>query len=115
MEIREVSNMTEYVVALTTCPTDKSRELGDYLVKARVCACVNIIPKVLSIYHWKGDIVTEDESILIMKTRGDSKEKLWTSLKEKHPYEVPEFVVLEIQWGSKDYLNWISSSINTME
>ena len=115
MEIREVSGMSEYVIALTTCPTDKSRELGDHLVKKRVCACVNIVPRVLSIYHWKGDIVTEDESLLIMKTRGDSKHKLWTSLKEKHPYEVPEFVVLEIQGGSEDYLNWISSRIHTVE
>ena len=78
--------MPEYVVALTTCPTDKSKELVNYLVKQQVCACVNILPRVLSIYHWKGDIVTEDESLLIMKTQEDYKEKLWASIKEKHPY-----------------------------
>lgn len=115
MEIREECIMPEYVVALTTCPTEKSKELGHYLVKQRVCACVNIVPRILSIYHWKEDIVTDDESLLIMKTKEDYREKLWASIKEKHPYEVPEFVVLGIKWGSVDYLNWISSSIDSIE
>ena len=115
MEIREEGIMPEYVVALTTCPTNKSKELGNYLVKQRVCACVNIVPRVVSIYHWKGDIVTEDESLLVMKTQEDCKEKLWASIREKHPYEVPEFVVLGIRWGSEEYLNWISSSISATE
>ncbi len=35
----------------------------------------------------------------------------WEAIKKKHPYEVPEFVVLPIKWGSQDYLNWISASI----
>jgi periplasmic divalent cation tolerance protein len=103
--------MSEYIVALTTCPTDKSNELGQYLVENRVCACVNIVPRLTSIYHWKDDIVTDEESLLIMKTRENSKEKLWEAIKEKHPYEVPEFIVLPIIWGSSDYLDWISSNI----
>ncbi len=107
--------MSEYVIALTTCPTNKSKELGQYLVNLQVCACVNIIPKILSIYHWKGDVVTDDESLLIIKTQEKYKEKLLAFIKEKHPYEVPEFVVVPIQWGSDDYLNWIASSINTIE
>ena len=102
--------MPEYVVALTTCPMDKSKDLALSLVDERVCACVNIIPKVTSIYHWKDKIVTDEESLLIMKTQEDHKEPLWNAIKEKHPYEVPEFVILPITWGSQDYLNWISSS-----
>ncbi len=115
MEIRVQYSMPEYVVALTTCPTNMSKELGYHLVKERVCACVNIIPRVLSIYHWKDDIATDDESLLIIKTKEDCKEKLWASIKEKHPYEVPELVILEISWGSEDYLNWITSSIDVVK
>ena len=107
--------MPEYVVALTTCPTDKSKELGQYLVEQRVCACVNIVPSMVSIYHWKDEIVTDEESLLIIKTEEEHKERLWNSIKEKHPYDVPEFVVLPIKWGSKEYLDWISSSISATE
>ena len=107
--------MPEYVVALTTCPTEKSENLALSLVDERVCACVNIIPKVTSIYHWKDKLVTDEESILVIKTEETQKELLWKSIKEKHPYEVPEFVILPIVWGSQDYLNWISSSIGNQD
>lgn len=104
--------MPEFVVALTTCPKNMSEELARSLVEARVCACVNIISSVKSIYHWKNEIVTDEESLLIMKTQENHKEALWDAIKKKHPYEVPEFVILPIKWGSQDYLNWISESIH---
>ena len=103
--------MPEYVVALTTCPPGKSEELARSLVDERVCACVNIVSGVKSIYHWKDEITSDDESILIMKTQEDHKEALWKAIKNRHPYEVPEYVVLPIKWGSKDYLDWITESI----
>jgi len=103
--------MVDYVVALTTCPKDKSEDLARSLVENRVCACVNIISSIMSIYHWKDKIVTDEESLLIMKTQSDYKEALWEAIKKKHPYEVPEYVVLPIKWGSQDYLDWISASI----
>ena len=107
--------MPEYVVALTTCPVDKSKDLALSLVDERVCACVNIVPKVTSIYHWEDKLVMDEESLLIMKTEETNKDTLWKSIKEKHPYDVPEFVILPIKWGSEDYLSWISSSISNPE
>ncbi|MFW9962199.1 MAG: divalent-cation tolerance protein CutA [Candidatus Sifarchaeia archaeon] len=103
--------MQEYVVVLTTCPIKVSQELARFLAESRACACVNIIPKITSIYHWKNDLVIDDEALLIMKTERKQSENLWKVLKENHPYEVPEFVVIPIDWGSKDYLDWISQSV----
>ena len=102
--------MPEYVVALTSCPKNNSENIARSLVEERLCACVNIVSHVKSIYHWKGEIVTDEESLLIMKTQEDFKENLWESIKKKHPYEVPEFLILPIRGGSTDYLNWISES-----
>ena len=104
--------MPDYVVALTTCPVDISSKLARVLVEKRVCACVNIIPRVMSIYHWKDEITEDEESILLMKTEVDHQEALWEVIKNEHPYDVPEFVVLPITWGSQDYLDWISQSID---
>jgi periplasmic divalent cation tolerance protein len=103
--------MSEYIVALTTCPPEKSEELARILVEHKVCACVNIVTNVRSIYHWKNEIVSDDEVILIMKTQDDYKDTLWKVIKDNHPYEVPEYVVVSINWGSKDYLDWITDSI----
>ncbi len=103
--------MQEYVVALTTCPVENSKELAHILVETRLCACVNIIHNLTSIYHWKNEIVVEDESLLIIKTETKHSEALWESVKKNHPYEVPEFIVLPIRWGSQDYFDWISQSV----
>jgi len=105
--------MPEYVVALTTCPMKISEELARTLVKKQACACVNIIPKVTSIYNWKDEIVEDNESLLIMKTEARLVETLWEAVKREHPYEVPEYVILPIEWGSQDYLAWISQNVKS--
>lgn len=103
--------MKEYVLAITTCPASKAGELAKKLVESRQCACANIIPGVRSIYHWKGKIEDESESIILMKTEKNKVEELESTLKRYHSYDVPEFVVLSIIWGSESYLTWISESV----
>jgi periplasmic divalent cation tolerance protein len=103
--------MKEYILAMTTCPESKSKELGRQLVEKQVCACVNIIPTITSIYHWRNDMVTDTESILIMKTESRFAEILEKQIMEIHPYEIPEFIVLDIKSGYKKYLDWISASL----
>jgi periplasmic divalent cation tolerance protein len=53
----------------------------------------------------------DDEALLLMKTEKRHIKLLWEAVKEFHPYEVPEYVVLSIVWGSQDYLNWILQNI----
>jgi periplasmic divalent cation tolerance protein len=103
--------MPEYVLALTTCPPDEAGELAMKLVKSRHCACANIIPGVRSIYHWKGELEDDTESIVLMKTERFKVPVLEKALKETHSYDVPEFVVIPIIEGSKEYLRWITDSI----
>jgi periplasmic divalent cation tolerance protein len=74
---------------------------------------VNIIPKVTSIYHWENELVVDSEAVLIMKTDATHIERLWENVRKNHPYEVPEYVVLPIRWGSQDYLEWISHSVKS--
>jgi periplasmic divalent cation tolerance protein len=103
--------MKKYILAMTTCPESTSKNLARILVERRVCACVNTIPHVESIYHWKHEVVTDIESILIMKTESQFVDALRETVLEHHPYEVPEFIVLNLESGSKAYLDWISMSI----
>ena len=102
--------MTEYIVALSTCPEKEAEVIGRKLVESRKCACVNIIRGITSIYHWKGNIESETEDILLMKSISGMEQKLFDELRKHHPYEVPEFIILPIKWGSKDYLDWITES-----
>ena len=102
--------MPEYLLVISTTPPDDADRIARILVESKKCACVNIVRNISSIYHWKGEVHEETECILFMKTEDHHKEALFELLKQSHPYEVPEFVVVPISWGSKDYLEWISTS-----
>ncbi len=102
--------MSEYILVISTCPENEAESLAKILVESKLCACVNLIQNVFSIYHWKGRIEEEKESMLLMKTKKDLENDLFSVLKEHHSYEVPEFIVLSIDSGSDDYLKWIGES-----
>jgi len=99
--------MTEYKLAITTCPTNESHDLARTIVESKTAACVNVIEDVFSIYHWQGKIETAEESVLLMKTTGDHVPNLQSVVEAAHPYDVPEFVTLSIEKGAKSYLDWI--------
>ncbi|MHA1577739.1 MAG: divalent-cation tolerance protein CutA [Candidatus Thorarchaeota archaeon] len=102
--------MTKYVIVLSTAPVNEAAKLARILVESKKCACVNVINGVTSLYHWKGVIQEDSENILIMKTEFKHKEELLEILKKHHSYEVPEFVTIPIEWGSTEYLDWITAS-----
>ncbi|MHA1909499.1 MAG: divalent-cation tolerance protein CutA [Candidatus Thorarchaeota archaeon] len=102
--------MSEYILAISTCPEKEADNLARKLVESKECACVNLIRNVFSIYHWKGSIEEDQEVILLMKTKKELELSLLSELKKHHSYEVPEFIVLPIISGSMDYLNWIRES-----
>jgi periplasmic divalent cation tolerance protein len=103
-----MAGMTEFVVVLTTLPPGfDAAGLADALVTARVAACVTILPSVQSVYVWKGAVQRDQEQQLIIKTTGEQVPALWTALSARHPYEVPEFVVVPIVDGNPAYLDWI--------
>jgi periplasmic divalent cation tolerance protein len=101
----------EYVIVLTTLPGDfEIRTFARTLVEERLAACVNLLPPMDSVYRWEGQVAQETERQMIIKTSRDRVIALWDRIRELHPYETPEFVVLSIQDGSDAYLRWIGES-----
>jgi periplasmic divalent cation tolerance protein len=94
---------------IATAPSDAAPELARTLVEGRLAACVNIVPKVRSIYYWKGKIEDDQEALMLIKTTSEKMDSLTMRLKELHPYDVPEIISLEIQKneGNSDYLDWV--------
>jgi periplasmic divalent cation tolerance protein len=103
--------MTECVVALTTLPVDfDTRSLGEALVSDGLAACVAILPAIESVYAWEGVVQHDREQQLVIKTTRDRVTALWDALRERHPYEVPEFLVLDVTQGNPSYLEWVTRS-----
>jgi periplasmic divalent cation tolerance protein len=107
-----VSEMSaEYLVVLMTLPVDFDGEtFGRTLVEERLAACVNLLAPMESVYRWEGRIEVESERQIIVKTSKDRLAALWDRVREMHPYEVPEFLVLPIADGNEAYLRWIGES-----
>lgn len=101
----------EYVIALTTLPADADAgEFGRRLVDERLAACVNLLPVMESVYRWEGKIEFEAERQLVIKTSRDRVVDLWDRIRDLHPYEVPEFVVIPIVDGNEAYLRWVADA-----
>ncbi len=98
--------MDEYVLILSTCSELQSRKIAHTLVDERFAACVNIHP-VRSVYRWKGEVVNDDEDLLLIKTKKALVPGVIEKIKKIHSYEVPEVIVIPIIEGEKTYLTWI--------
>jgi periplasmic divalent cation tolerance protein len=104
--------MREIVVALSTLPAGFDADpLARALIDLGLAACVTILPGVQSVYTWDGKIESSREQQLVIKTTRDRVAALWTAMKARHPYGVPEFIVLPIVDGNPDYLRWVGESV----
>ena len=102
-----------FKLVLTTSPDlPTAHRLAAGLVENKLAACVNIIPSVVSIYKWQGQLEQSQESQLIIKTHERKLADIDSFIKQTHPYEVPELIVLDIKDGGEAYLNWIETELN---
>jgi periplasmic divalent cation tolerance protein len=83
------------------------------LVEEKLAACGNVVPGIRSIYRWQGKIEVDGERLLIMKTVSERISDLKSALFARHPYEVPEFVVLPIERIEGPYRNWLIESVHS--
>jgi periplasmic divalent cation tolerance protein len=97
----------EIVVFVTAASEEEAARIGRSVVEAGLAACANVIPRVRSIFRWEGKVSEEQESLMLLKTRGTLFPELVTAIKKLHSYEVPEIIALPIGQGSADYLQWI--------
>jgi len=91
-----------------TFPSQKEAEkVGKILVEEELARCVNIIPRMKSIFLWKGKLGMNKECILIAKTSERSYRKIEIRVKQLHPYDVPCIVALKVARGSKEFIKWV--------
>lgn len=104
--------MSIYCTVLCTAPNlDIARILATTCIEKKLAACVNMIPKIESIYEWQEKIETSKEVLLIFKTSIEKYSELEQEIIAKHPYEVPEILQIPIQNGYTPYLDWIDANL----
>jgi len=101
----------DYVLVLTTLPADADAgAFAHALVEARLAACVNLLPPMESVFRWQGKIDRDNERQILIKTSRQRVVALWERVRELHPYDVPEFIVLPIVDGNAAYLQWLGEA-----
>jgi len=103
--------MRPTIVLTTVGANDDAHDLANDLVEKRLAACVNIVPRIESIYRWRGNIARDQEQLLIIKTVDERIAALKDALFARHPYEVPELVVIAIDDIGDAYRDWLIGSV----
>jgi periplasmic divalent cation tolerance protein len=101
-------------IVLVTAPDGRvARQLAGAILKARVAACVNIIPGLESHYWWQGKLDQSAEVLLLIKTTKGKLKALQKLVLQKHPYDTPEFIALPASTVAEKYLAWVHESVKS--
>jgi len=108
--------MTDKIVVLSTCASaDEARRIAGELIAQRLAACVNLLPPVRSVYHWKGAIEEGEETLMIIKSARPLFDQLKAAIARLHSYEVPEIIAIPVVDGATSYLAWMDKELSHKE
>jgi periplasmic divalent cation tolerance protein len=99
------------IVFSTTGSEDEANKIAHYLVEHHLAACVNIIPKIESVYRWQGKVESSQEWLLLIKTKVEKFPGVRDAIRELHSYDLPECIAVSIEDGSAEYMEWLSESL----
>ena len=103
---------TRIVTLLTTTTSiEEASRIARVLVRERLAACANIIPRISSVYRWDGEVQEEEETMLVIKTTATQLDALEARVVELHSYDVPELLAIPVVGGHQPYITWVDSAV----
>jgi periplasmic divalent cation tolerance protein len=106
-----MKNGENVVILITTGTDEEAQEVAKALLNNRLAACLNIAPKINSLFWWNDTLDSAQESLLIVKSKASLVSEIVRLVKEIHRYETPEIIALPIVDGNPDYLDWIGKEV----
>ena len=104
--------MTDKRIVLTTAGSaEEAQKIARHIVEQRLAACVNIVPKIESVYRWQGKVESSAEWLLLIKTTVEKFPNVRNAIRELHSYDLPECIAIAVEDGSEEYLDWIADSV----
>ncbi|MFW5432356.1 MAG: divalent-cation tolerance protein CutA [Methylophilaceae bacterium] len=103
----------DIIVVLTHVPDQNCAErIAKALIESKLAACVNIGGACQSIYEWQGNIETQTEFPIHIKTSQGCYTKIEKLILEMHPYELPDIITLNVHGGLDRYLQWVDAQLS---
>ncbi|MCL2636116.1 MAG: divalent-cation tolerance protein CutA [Betaproteobacteria bacterium] len=99
----------EALLLITNCPDETvANAIALAVVEEKLAACVNLLPRMQSVYRWQGAVESASEIPLLIKTTAERYAALEARIRELHPHAVPEIIAVPIGRGLPAYLNWLA-------
>lgn len=99
------------MVYVTAASEEEGHRIGRALVERRLAACVNVIPRIRSVYWWKGRLEESDEALVLVKTLRDQLDGIERAVQELHGYEVPAISAIPVERLYEPYLRWMHEEL----
>ena len=106
-----MKNKENVVIFITTDTEEKAQDVAKALLNNKLAACVNIVPKISSLFWWNDTLDSAQENLLIVKSKTSLLPQIVILVKDVHSYETPEIIALPIIGGNPDYLKWIDKEV----
>jgi periplasmic divalent cation tolerance protein len=104
--------MTDKRIVFTTAGSeDEALKIAHHLVEHQLAACVNIVPRIQSVYRWQGKVESSEEWLLVIKTSVERFPAVRDAIRELHSYDLPECIAVSIDDGSGEYLDWLANCL----
>lgn len=95
------------IVFTTTADREEAERLAGQIVVKKLAACVQVMPPMVSFYHWDEGVRSDPEHLLLIKTLEEKYTDLERFITENHSYDVPEIVAVPAENVSPKYLEWM--------
>jgi periplasmic divalent cation tolerance protein len=100
-----------YVVLTTTPTSEEAETLAQKIIEAKLAACVQVLPQIISFYFWENEVKKDSEQLLLIKTLPEKFDQLKDFIQKNHSYDVPEIVALRAEKAAENYLSWMKDYI----
>jgi len=108
--------MDKVILVLTTVGSEQQAiTIAEELMEQELCAVINILPMMRSIYRFKGKVFDDEENLLIIKTTDDLYDEVVAVISQMHTYEVPEIVGIRVDKCQSNFIHWISQNVHHLE
>ena len=100
------------LVVFCACESEQQAlAIAEALVEGRLAACVNVLPRVRSIYRWQGKVERAEEFLLLIETTEERFAALRECIEQLHSYDTPEIIAMPVVAGSEKYLAWLGEQV----
>lgn len=97
----------------TVATAPEAETLSRRLVEDGLAVCCQVEGPISSTYRWKGKIETSREFRLMVKFLPEKQSQVETVVFSQHPYDTPEWIVVNAVEVGEKYLSWARSEAQT--